>query len=158
MRPMIAPIRLPLACVAIALGVVVASAGCARPSGDAGVIGRNTATIVGRYAMHVTARDNPTWRGMIGEWNFEFTGDGRLFARQAGGKQMAIDMVYRFADDVFTINDLAGNGSCRHFGIDYASAAYRVRFLDWGLEARPLRDECTPRIYGMTLHNFERVR
>lgn len=129
-----------------------------RPPDDTRFLGRDRTTIVGHYAMHVTARDNPAWRGMIGDWNFEFTGDGRLFARQAGGKQMAIDMVYRIAGDILTINDLAGNGSCRHFGVDAASAAYRVRLLDSGFEARPVRDECTPRIYGMTLHHFERVR
>jgi hypothetical protein len=143
---------------ALALAAAVVPAGCARPPDNAGVIGHDRAAIAGHYTMHVTARDNPAWRGMVGEWNFEFTNDGRLFARQAGGKQMAIDMVYRFVGDILTINDLAGNGSCRHFGVDYASAAYRVRFVDSGFEARPLRDECTPRIYGMTLHDFERVR
>jgi hypothetical protein len=119
--------------------------------------GTTQPSIVGRYTMHVTARDNPAWRGMIGDWDFEFRANGRLVARQSGGMRMSIDMVYRFDADVLTINDLAGNGSCRHFGVDMASAAYRVRFLESGFEARPLRDECTPRVYGMTLHDFMRV-
>lgn len=136
--------------VAATLIAAVALGACARPSAPE--------SIVGRYTMRVTARDNPAWRGMVGDWNFEFTGDGRLFARQAGGKQMAIDMVYRVAGDILTIDDLRGNGSCRHFGVDAASATYRIRFLDAGFAAQPLRDECTPRVYGMTLHGFERVR
>jgi hypothetical protein len=123
---------------------------CASAPDDAGV--------VGHYAMHVSARDNPAWRGMIGDWDFEFGANGRLRAHQVGGKGMAIDMVYRFEAGILTIDDLAGNGSCRHFGVDAASAAYRVRFVDSGFEARPLRDECMPRIYGMTLHDFTRVR
>jgi hypothetical protein len=128
---------------------VLALAACASAPDSAG--------IVGRYAMHVSARDNPAWRGMIGDWDFEFGADGRLRARQSGGKGMAIDMLYRYEAGVLTINDLAGNGSCRHFGVDMASAAYRIRFVDSGFEARPLRDECTPRVYGMTLRNFTRV-
>jgi len=51
---------------------------CASAPDDAGV--------AGHYAMHVSARDNPAWRGMIGDWDFEFGANGRLRAHQVGGQ------------------------------------------------------------------------
>ena len=127
------------------LSLVVLFAACSKPAPPA---------LVGRYLQQTfTARDDPSWRGVVGDWIHEFRGDGRL--RQVGG--MGIESRYRLDGDILTITDLSGTGSCRHFGSDTASARYRVHFDGDLLRYEPLHDECTPRRTGMTIHPWRRV-
>ena len=120
---------------------------CAPPAGP---------RLVGRYVQQpFTARDEPSWRGVVGSWTHEFRSDGLLIVQQTGG--MTIESRYRLDGDILTITDLSGSGSCRHFGSDAASARYRVRFDGDLLRYEPLLDECTPRRTGMTVHPWRRV-
>jgi hypothetical protein len=129
------------------LPLIVLFAGCAKAAPP---------TLVGRYQQQTfTARDDPSWRGVVGDWTHEFRADGRLIVRHTGG--MGIEARWRLDGDVLTITDLSGSGSCRHFGSDSASARYRVHLDGDLLRYEPLRDECTPRRSGMTIHPWRRA-
>src|ERR1041385_3346427 len=80
------------------LSLVVLSAACAKPAPP---------TLVGRYVRQTfIARDDPSWRGVVGDWIHEFRGDGRLIVRQVGG--MGIESRYWLDGDILTITDLSG--------------------------------------------------
>jgi len=114
-------------------------------------------SIVGRYAqVRINARDNPAWRAIVGDWQHEYRSDGHLIVREIGG--MTIDSLYRLDDDVLTLNDVSGSGSCRLLGVDVGSARYRVHFFDGGIRFEVVRDECMGRRTGMTIHPWLRVR
>ena len=114
-------------------------------------------TLIGRFAQaHVAARDEPAWRAIVGDWTHEYRPDGHLIVQETGG--LRIDTLYRLDGDILTLNDLSGSGSCRHQGIDVGSARYRIRFFDRGIRYEALRDECSGRRTGMTIHPWLRVR
>jgi len=111
--------------------------------------------IVGRYTDSLTARDSPNWRGVVGNWITEYQEDGQFYVHQIGG--MWIRGRYTLDGDALTIRDLDGTGSCTHFGIDYASAHYRLHLTAGELRFEVLRDECQPRRFGMTVHPWRRI-
>jgi hypothetical protein len=113
-------------------------------------------SLVGHYAMRVTARDGPPFRLIIGEWEHEYRADGHLLIHQVGGWKM--EQLYRLDGDILTVIDVGGTGSCRLLGIDTGSARYRVHFTGSGIRLDPLRDECAGRRIGMTVHAWERIR
>lgn len=82
-------------------------------------------TLVGRYVRQpLTARVDPSWRGIIGEWRQEYRAGGHLIARGPGG--MSVDSLHRLDGDFLTLHDLAGSASCHASGIDSSSARYRA--------------------------------
>jgi len=114
-------------------------------------------TIVGRYVrQQVTARDDPSWRGVVGEWSQEYRSDGRLIVHGAGG--MDVESQYRLDGDVLTLNDIGGSGACRTQGIDAGSARYRVHFSGDIVRFDALQDACIGRRSVMTTHALHRVR
>jgi len=112
--------------------------------------------IVGRYIEHIDARDNPPWRDLIGDFQFDFTSDGQMRVRQLGGWP-EVKAHYRLDGDLLTINEYGGASSCRESGLDLASARYRVRFTAVGIDLRALRDECRGRREAMPLRPLQRV-
>jgi hypothetical protein len=114
--------------------------------------------IVGRYTDSLVARDDPGWRGLVGDWVHEYRADGHVIIRQIGGMNMNMEALYRLDGDILILTDLGGVGSCRHFGVDYGSARYRIHFTDTGMRVEPLLDECTPRRFGMSVHTWQRIR
>jgi hypothetical protein len=110
--------------------------------------------IVGRYVDDLSARDAPSWRGVVGHWTAEYRADGQLFIQQERG--MWIHSRYRLDDDVLTVRDLEGTGSCTLFGVDAASGRYRVQYTGQGIRFETLHDECSPRRFGMTVHVWRR--
>jgi len=130
-----------------ALLAIGLAAGCAGPSHE----------FAGRYIEHIDARDNPPWRDLIGDFEFDFRADGELHVRQTGGTTDAVAH-WRLAGDVLTISEYGGASSCRESGLDLASALYRVHFFDDGVELRVLRDECRGRREAIPLKPLRRVR
>jgi hypothetical protein len=113
-------------------------------------------SIVGRYIEHIDARDNPPWRDLIGDFQFDFNADGQMLVRQIGGWQ-GVKAHYRLDGDLLTISEYGGASSCRESGLDLASATYRVEFTNGGLRLHVLRDECRGRREAMPLQVFRRV-
>lgn len=112
--------------------------------------------IVGRFMEHIDAHDNPPWRDLIGDFDFDFRSDGKLHIHRRGG--WTVEATYKFDGDVLTINDYGGDSACRSSGLDLASGAYRVRFTNIGMELRALRDDCRGRRESMTLKPLVRLR
>lgn len=116
--------------------------------------------IVGRYVRaRVNARDNPAWRGIVGDWDTEYRADGHLLVRGPNGQR--VDSRWHLDGDVLTIddsNDNAGDMSCRLSGIDTASGRYRIRFVGDELHFRALRDECDGRRNVIETHPLRKVR
>jgi len=133
---------------AVAVAAALILNGCAVPPAP-------TTTLVGRYTDRLVARDTPNWRGVVGTWVAEYRADGQFFVQQVGG--MWIRGLYRLDGDALMIRDLEGTGSCTHFGTDYASASYRVHLTRSELRFDALRDECSPRRFGMTVHAWRRI-
>jgi len=132
--------------MALALAVLLL-AGCARtPQG-----------IAGSYIEHIDARDNPPWRDLIGDFQFDFGADGQLRVHQVGGTQVDAHARYRLDGDLLTIDESGGTSSCRESGVDLASALYRVRYVDDGIELQVLRDECRGRREAMPLRPLRRM-
>lgn len=113
--------------------------------------------IVGRYIEHIDARDNPPWRDLIGDFEFDFRAGGDLRVRQLDGTTDALAR-WRLDGDVLTISETGGPSSCRESGLDLASAQYRVHFIDGGVELQVLRDECRGRREAIPLKPLYRVR
>jgi hypothetical protein len=114
-------------------------------------------SIVGSYARdRVNARDDPDWRGLVGEWRAEYRSDGHLIVHGANG--LDVDSRYRLDGDVLTLTDLGGSASCRDEGVDYASGRYRIRLSGDQLRFEVLRDECTGRRSVITSHPLRRLR
>jgi len=112
--------------------------------------------IVGQYVRQpLSARDDPSWRGVVGEWQQEYRSDGHLIVHGAG---MDIDSLYRLDGDILTLDDIAGSGACRAQGIDAGSARYRVHFDGDSVRFDALHDECVGRRSVMTTHQLRRVR
>lgn len=133
--------------IVLGLGLGVALAGCT-PSPHA---------IAGRYVEHIEARDNPPWRDLIGDFEFDFRDDGELHVHQVGGTQVDAIARWRLDGDVLTIAESGGQTSCRESGLDLASAAYRVHYLGDGIELRALRDECRGRREAIPLKPLRRI-
>jgi hypothetical protein len=114
--------------------------------------------IAGRYIEHIDARDNPPWRDLIGDFEFDFRSDGELRVRQVGGTQVAADARWRLDGDLLTISEYGGAGSCHASGLDLASALYRVHYVNDGIELQVLRDECRGRREAIPLRPLRRVR
>ena len=114
--------------------------------------------IAGRYIEHIDARDNPPWRDLIGDFEFDFRADGELRVHQVGGTQVDADARWRLDGDLLTISEYGGASSCRESGLDLASALYRVRIIDDGIELQVLRDECRGRREATPLRPLRRVR
>lgn len=112
--------------------------------------------IEGRYLLRVEARDDPPWRGMLGNWIADFRADGRLDVRQVGG--VSVEARYRVRGDLLMIDDFHGDGACRENGADLASALYRIRFVDGNLIMQPLRDECRGRRESLPIRAWQRLR
>ena len=126
----------------------------------AGVLGACSAApdgIVGRYIEHIDARDNPPWRDLIGDFEFDFRAGGDLRVHQLDGTTDALAR-WRLDGDVLTISETGGPSSCRESGLDLASAQYRVHFIDGGVELQVLRDECRGRREAIPLKPLYRVR
>jgi hypothetical protein len=113
-------------------------------------------SIVGLYALRIEARDDPPWRGMLGEWEMEFDADGFLHVRQIGG--MTVEARYRVDGHLLMINETGGTGTCRESGVDLASALYRIHLTDTILQLRAIRDECRGRRESLPIRPWRRVR
>lgn len=114
-------------------------------------------SIIGLYARaRIHARDDPDWRGVIGDWSAEYRRDGHLIVHGANG--LTVDSRYRLDRDVLTLTDVDGSGSCRLDGIDTASGRYRVHFIGDELHFDVLRDECAGRRSVILSHPLRRVR
>jgi hypothetical protein len=113
-------------------------------------------SLTGRYVEHIEARDNPPWRALVGDFEFDFDAHGRLSVRQLGGVQM-VHARYRFDGDLLTIDEYGGESSCRDSGLDLASALYRVQFVADGLRLQVVRDECRGRREAMPLRAMRRI-
>ena len=114
--------------------------------------------ITGRYIEHIDARDNPPWRDLIGDFEFDFRADGELRVRQVGGTQVDADARWRLDGNLLTISEYGGASACRQSGLDLASALYRVHIIDDGIELQVLRDECRGRREAIPLRPLRRVR
>ncbi len=112
-------------------------------------------SILGHYFMRVTARDGPPFRIIVGDWKTEYRADGHLIVQQIGGWN--IESLYHLDGDILTLTDIGGSGSCRQMGVDAGSARYRVHYIDSGIQFEPLRDECSGRRIGMTVHALQRI-
>jgi hypothetical protein len=132
---------LSLAIAALVLG------GCAAPPQG----------IAGSYIEHIDARDNPPWRDLIGDFQFDFRANGELRVHQVGGTQVDALARYRLDGDLLTIVESGGTSSCRESGVDLASALYRVRFVNDGIDLQVLRDECRGRREAMPLRPLHRM-
>jgi len=113
--------------------------------------------LVGRYMRaRINARDDPDWRGIVGDWQAEYRGDGHLIVRGAHG--LDVDSLWSLAGDVLTLTDMAGSGACRLDGVDAASGRYRIRFIGDELHFVVLRDECAGRRSVLLTHPLRRIR
>jgi hypothetical protein len=115
------------------------------------------AALIGKYERtRISARDNPDWRGLVGDWTAEYRADGHLLVRGAHG--LMVDSRYRLDGDVLTLTDLEGSGSCRLDGVDAASGRYRIHFVGEELHFDVLRDECGGRRSVLLSHPLRRIR
>jgi hypothetical protein len=118
----------------------------------------DSSSLAGRYIEHIEARDNPPWRDLIGDFEFDFRAGGELHVHQVGGSQVDAVARWRLNGDLLTISESGGATSCRESGLDLASALYRVTYIDGGIELRVLRDECRGRRDSIPLRPLRRVR
>ena len=117
-----------------------------------------TPDFAGRYLEHIDARDNPPWRDLIGDFEFDFRADGELHVHQVDGTRVDALARWRLDGDRLTISETGGASSCRESGLDLASALYRVEYLGDGIALHVLRDECRGRREAIPLQPLRRIR
>ena len=115
-------------------------------------------SLVGRYVEHIEARDNPPWRDLVGDFEFDFRAGGELHVHQLGDTKVDAVARWQLRGDVLTISESGGMSSCRESGLDLASAWYRVTFTGDGVELHVLRDECRGRREAIPLRPLRRIR